>query len=149
MKPEAKGVAPAGDTAFEDVVARVRREAAELEAAAYPGDLVEDIRSRLGTGASGSRLKGSPWYLVTAAAAALLAIIVSQQGPRLEPRVTPSAAPPVSLSGLARLPSLAAATVPRTLSPGATGMGRAFSIGSAATTQVRPPTRPKAKKEER
>jgi hypothetical protein len=149
VKPEADGAERTGDAAFEDVAARLRQDGARLEAEAYPGDLMKDIRSRLTEDAPGSRIGGSPWLLITATAATLLAVVVTHQGPSLPRRVSPSAPPPVSLSGLARLPSLTAAPVPRTLSPRAAGIGRAFSIGSAATRHIRPPRRPETKKEER
>jgi hypothetical protein len=145
VKPEADDV----DTALEDVAARLRRERTELETEVYPGDLMADIRSRLAADAPGQRVKGSRWLLATAAAAALLAVVVTHRGPSFTPRVQPPDPPRVSLSGLARLPSPTAAPVPRTLSPGPAGIGRAFSIGSAATTRIRPPMRPEMKKEER
>ena len=118
----------------DDVLDRLQREAARHRREAYPGDLLADIRPRLG-GRDRSRAR---WPL--AAAAALVATALAAH---LAFRAPAPAARVRSLSPFQTVPRATAlsAPPPRTLSPTPAQLGRALRFGAEALSALRPPSR--------
>lgn len=115
---------PTGD----DVLRGLQSHAAELRGESYPGDVVADVRSRLGVHTP--RHAAPATGLLAAAAAALLIAAWLLCTPVLPRRP--------DVTGLPPLPPMPAA-VP-SLSDPAPSMGRAVSLGVRAWARLRPPT---------
>jgi hypothetical protein len=117
------------------VLDRLQREAARHRREAYSGDLLADIRPRLG-GRDRSRAR---WPL---AAAALVACVLAAHLAFRAPAPAP-AARVRSLSPFQTVPRATALSVPppRTLSPTPAQLGRALRSGAEALSALRPPSR--------
>jgi hypothetical protein len=117
----------------DDVLDRIRREAARHRREAYPGDLAADIRPRLG----GRHRSRARWPL---AAAALVAFALAAQ---LAFRASAPAARVRNLSPFQTVPRATALSMPppRTLSPTPAQLGRALRSGAEALSALRPPSR--------
>lgn len=130
----------------DDVLKRLREEAAAARREAYPGDLLADLRPRLGV--RSTRPRGPRWLLAAAAAAAVAVLTARSLLPPLAPAsLAPGMSPfrTVSFARAVRPPALSL-SLPSTPS----GFGRAMSLGAGALSAMKPPSRPgPAVKEER
>lgn len=121
----------------DDVLKRLREEAAAARRAAYPGDLLADLRARLRV--HSERPLGLRWLLAAAAAAAVAVLTSRSLVQPLTPSFAQGLSPfrTLSFARAVRPPALSL-SLPSTPS----GFGRAMSLGAGALSAMKPPSRP-------
>lgn len=112
-----------------EVLERLREEATAWRREAYPGDLLADLRPRLGM----KRQRATHWLLGAAAALAMAL------GARALLRVAAPKQPSWSLSPFQTVSFPSVGAPLRSLSSTPSGFGRAMSAGAGALSALKPP----------